>query len=59
MSEPQVYFWLVLLLLALAAQAFILLQWVGAPYGRFAREGWGPSLPTPAAWILLESPADG
>ena len=56
-NEPLLHFWLVLLVFALAAQTFILLLWVNAPYGRFTRTGWGPSIPTRTAWVLFESPA--
>lgn len=56
-GEPQLHFWLVLLVFALAAQTFILLLWVNAPYGRFARDGWGPAIPARTAWVLFESPA--
>ena len=56
-SEPQLHFWLVLLVFALAAQTFILLLWVNAPYGRFSRDGWGPAIPSRTAWIVFESPA--
>ncbi len=56
-SEPQLHSWLVLLVFILAAQTFILLLWVNAPYGRFARDGWGPSVPSRTAWVLFESPA--
>ena len=56
-SEPQLHFWLVLLLLALAVLTAVLLLWVDAPYGRFVRKGWGPTIPARRAWILFESPA--
>ena len=56
-GEPQLHAWLVLLVFALAALTFALLLWVNAPYGRFSRSGWGPTLPARAAWILFESPA--
>ena len=36
-TELQVHFWMVLVMFALAFQAFILLLLVNAPYGRFAR----------------------
>lgn len=57
MTELQVHFWLVLLVFALAAQTFVLLLWVNAPYGRFVRDGWGPTIAARPAWILFESPA--
>jgi len=33
-NELQIHNWLVLLMFALAAQTFMLLLWVNAPYGR-------------------------
>jgi protein-S-isoprenylcysteine O-methyltransferase Ste14 len=35
----------------------ISLLFVTAPYGRHYQEGWGPSLPNRAAWVLMELPA--
>jgi 3-oxo-5-alpha-steroid 4-dehydrogenase 1 len=57
MTELQIHQWLVLLMFAVAAQSFVLLFLVTAPYGRFARPGWGPTLSARSAWILFESPA--
>lgn len=57
MVEQDIHFWLVMLVLALAAQTFLLLLVVNAPYGRFTRSGWGPTLPSRTAWIIFESPA--
>ena len=56
-SELQVHFWLVLLTFALAAQTFIILLLVNAPYGRFLRSGWGPAIPARGAWVMFETPA--
>ena len=56
-TELQVHSWLVLVMFAFAAQTFVLLLLVNAPYGRFTRKGWGPTISTRSAWVLFESPA--
>ena len=56
-TELQVHFWLVLLTFALAAQTFVMLLVVNAPYGRFSRAGWGVAIPARTAWVMFESPA--
>src|SRR5262245_6890660 len=30
---------------------------IAAPYGRHARHGWGPQVPAPLAWIVMEAPS--
>lgn len=57
MPEQHLHSWLVVLAFALAALTFLLLLRVNAPYGRFARPGWGPTLPARFGWVLFESPA--
>ena len=44
-------------LMATGLLTFGILWWVSAPYGRFMREGWGPTLPSRRAWMLMESPS--
>lgn len=36
---------------------FILLFYLTAPYGKFLRKGWGPSLKSWQAWMLMEFPS--
>ncbi len=43
--------------LVLAALVFFALFFVSAPYGRHARPGWGPSLNSRLAWMLMEFPS--
>lgn len=44
-------------LMATGLLTFAILWWVSAPYGRFMRDGWGPTLPSRRAWMLMESPS--
>jgi 3-oxo-5-alpha-steroid 4-dehydrogenase 1 len=44
-------------MLALAAVTLAALSFVTAPYGRHVRDGWGPTIPSRAGWIAMESPA--
>jgi protein-S-isoprenylcysteine O-methyltransferase Ste14 len=57
LSESELQRDLALGLLAAAAPVFVILRFVTAPYGRHARGGWGPMLPSRAGWILMELPA--
>jgi 3-oxo-5-alpha-steroid 4-dehydrogenase 1 len=47
----------ILLIFALAALVFLLLFFITAPYGKFRRQGWGPSVKSKWAWMVMESPA--
>ncbi|HGG57052.1 MAG TPA: DUF1295 domain-containing protein [Nannocystis exedens] len=44
-------------LFASAVLTFLALTFISAPYGRHRRQGWGPTMNTRAAWVLMESPA--
>ena len=41
----------------LALFIFVLLLFITAPYGRFGRKGWGPSISSRMAWIIMEMPS--
>ena len=53
----KVYQIFLFLLFLFALVAFILLFFVSAPYGRFQRKGWGPTLKSKLAWMIMELPS--
>jgi 3-oxo-5-alpha-steroid 4-dehydrogenase 1 len=57
MDPDRLYFWGLVALALSGAAAFCALLFVPAPYGRHARAGWGPGLPTRLAWVVQELPA--
>ncbi len=57
MPGPDLYHLLVLVELALAGLTAIGLRFVTAPYGRYGRTGWGPTVPARIGWLVMESPA--
>jgi protein-S-isoprenylcysteine O-methyltransferase Ste14 len=52
-----VYNVLVILILSLAGLVFLLLFHISAPYGKFLRKGWGPSVRSKWAWMFMEAPS--
>ncbi len=52
-----VYNILVILILSLAGLVFLLLFHISAPYGKFLRKGWGPSVRSKWAWMFMEAPS--
>jgi 3-oxo-5-alpha-steroid 4-dehydrogenase 1 len=57
MDETTFYHWLVIAWIALAVVTFVALLFVTAPYGRFARGGWGPHVSARWGWVVMESPS--
>ncbi len=56
MIDPTTHTWLLWLLFGAAAATILAVIFISAPYGRHAREGWGPTLSSRAAWVLMETP---
>lgn len=56
MNEAQIFSTLIYSLLALSVVVFLVLMFITAPYGRHARGGWGPEIPSRVGWILMEAP---
>ena len=52
-----IYNFSVILILSLAGVVFLLLFYISAPYGKFRRKGWGPSVRSKWAWMIMESPS--
>jgi len=52
-----VHGWAVRAEFALAGVTVLALVFVVAPYGRYERKGWGPTLPAALGWVLMELPA--
>lgn len=57
MLDPRLFTALLYAWIALSAVALAVLLSVGAPYGRHAREGWGPTMNARVAWVLMELPS--
>lgn len=57
MTEASFFTLLLRAWFALAAITALALVFLNAPYGRYQRAGWGPSLSARAGWVLMEAPA--
>ncbi len=57
MEEHRLYYIVLFSFLALGAVVFIILQFIAAPYGRYANKKWGPLINNKLGWIIQESPA--
>jgi len=57
MTEAEFYRLFAYGWLVLAGITFASLLFVDAPYGRFARSGWGPRMSNRLGWVLQEAPA--
>ena len=55
MDENRFYSDLILAGFILALVVFVALFLVRAPYGRYARQGWGPMIPSRFGWMLMEA----
>ncbi len=57
MTEQIFFNWFAITWVILAAIIFVVLFFITAPYGKFTRGGWGPSVNRTAGWVIMESPA--
>ena len=52
-----IYNFSLLILFISAVLVFIILFFISAPYGKFMRKGWGPSVKSKWAWMIMELPS--
>lgn len=53
----EAYNWLLWAMIMLAPIVFVVLLFIQAPYGRYARDGWGPAIGSRTGWLIMEAPA--
>jgi hypothetical protein len=53
----SIYNYSVALIFCFAGVVFLLLFFISAPYGKFLRKGWGPSVRSKWAWMIMEAPS--
>lgn len=53
----SLYNYSLILIFSFAVIVFILLFFVSAPYGKFLRKGWGRTIKSKWAWLLMEAPS--
>jgi 3-oxo-5-alpha-steroid 4-dehydrogenase 1 len=55
MTERLFYEVILILWFFIAIGIFFILLYITAPYGRYTRPGWGPSIQTRLGWLTMES----
>ena len=55
----ELFFWKLLIWISfiLAGVVFVILFFFSAPYGRYARKGWGLPISNNLGWLIMESPS--
>lgn len=57
MDEAQIFTYVLIVVFVGAAMTALSTLSVSAPYGRHGRVGWGASMNTRAAWVVMEAPS--
>ncbi|HEX79267.1 MAG TPA: DUF1295 domain-containing protein [Dehalococcoidia bacterium] len=57
MTEKVLFDYIIIGWFVLAVVVFLMLIFVAAPYGRYARGGWGPTIKNRAGWVIMEAAA--
>jgi 3-oxo-5-alpha-steroid 4-dehydrogenase 1 len=53
----KIYTFSLILIFSFAVVILILLFFISAPYGKFLRKGWGPTVHSKWAWMVMEFPS--
>ncbi|KAK6120295.1 hypothetical protein DH2020_045986 [Rehmannia glutinosa] len=56
LSDEDLFHYSLLSLFLITPPTILALLFTTAPYGKHHRLGWGPTIPPPLAWCLMESP---
>jgi len=57
LNEAFFFHWFLLFWTGLAVVVCLILLFLNAPYGRYARKGWGRTINPKWGWFLMESPS--
>ncbi|KAH9605315.1 hypothetical protein KSS87_013606 [Heliosperma pusillum] len=56
-SESRIHSTCVVILNIISIPTYLACRYIQAPYGRYSRKGWGPTLPSWVSWLVMESPS--
>ncbi len=56
MVEREIFDWVLIGIFVAAFLTVVAVFFISAPYGRHERGGWGPTMPSRLAWIIMETP---
>ncbi|KAJ0390845.1 hypothetical protein P43SY_011481 [Pythium insidiosum] len=56
-TEQEFHAWLTRSVFVLGIITFLATTWINAPYGRYLRSGWGPTVNARVGWVVMECPS--
>lgn len=55
-TDQELFHYSLIIFFLISPATVVALRYATAPYGKHRRSGWGPTMSTPLAWFLMESP---